>query len=131
MLGVPHLIAQDGTTPLYFAALNGHLDIVRLLLDRSANVDAAWKVSEVWLRARGRQGVWWGVRGATRSQVPHTGHTHRLPSAIPPGRLHHPSASSTGSLSSAHAHGLTSGQVRMPRPQALLPTHDHMPGIPH
>ena len=46
MLGVPHLIAQTGSTPLYIAAQNGHLDIVRLLLDRSANVDAANKVSE-------------------------------------------------------------------------------------
>ena len=55
MLGVPPLVAQDGRTPLYVAAEKGHLEIVRHLLDQSANVDAATKVSEGWLRAWGRQ----------------------------------------------------------------------------
>ena len=32
---------KDGGTPLYLAASHGHLDIVRILVDRFANVDAA------------------------------------------------------------------------------------------
>ncbi len=32
--------AQDGYTPLYVAALNGHLECMRLLLDRGEDKDA-------------------------------------------------------------------------------------------
>ena len=44
--GGPHFIWQDGRTPLYLAAGRGHAECVKLLLDGSANVDAADKVSE-------------------------------------------------------------------------------------
>ena len=46
MLGEPCLVAQDGRTPLLMAARNGQLDCVMLLLNISANVHAANKVSK-------------------------------------------------------------------------------------
>ena len=59
--------AQNGWTPLYLAAFNGHEGVVRLLLDSKAAVDIADKVGGViwvlgWLRylclgqTRGRLG---------------------------------------------------------------------------
>ena len=33
--------------PLQFAAQGGHTEIVKLLLDRGANIDATWKVNEM------------------------------------------------------------------------------------
>jgi hypothetical protein len=46
-LEVSHtLCLQDGWTPLHRAAWNGHEDVVVLLLDRGANVDAANRVSD-------------------------------------------------------------------------------------
>ena len=35
-----HWSVQDGLTPLYLAVQNGHLEIVRLLLDAKAGTDA-------------------------------------------------------------------------------------------
>ncbi len=39
----PHIF-QDGFTGLYLASEKGHLEVVRLLLDKGANVDAANQV---------------------------------------------------------------------------------------
>ena len=36
---------QGGATPLYFASLNGHVAVVRLLLERRAGVNICGKVS--------------------------------------------------------------------------------------
>jgi ankyrin repeat protein len=38
--------AQDGRTSLIQASIGGYLDLVRLLLDRGASVNAADKVAE-------------------------------------------------------------------------------------
>ena len=32
---------EDGSTPLFIASQNGHLEVVRLLCDASANIDYA------------------------------------------------------------------------------------------
>jgi ankyrin repeat protein len=42
---------QTKTSPLYIAAQLGHLDVVRLLLDRGANKDAANNVGALMDRA--------------------------------------------------------------------------------
>ena len=43
--------AQDGVTPLNFAACDGHEGVVRLLLDSKAAVDTASKVGGViWVQ---------------------------------------------------------------------------------
>ena len=39
------LASQNGLTPLYMASYVGHLPIVKLLVERGANVDAADKVA--------------------------------------------------------------------------------------
>ena len=36
---------QDGGTPLYVAAAGGHMDTVKLLLDKGANTEVTDKVS--------------------------------------------------------------------------------------
>ena len=38
--------AQDGATPLYVAALNGHVEVATLLVIRGAVVNAKAKVSD-------------------------------------------------------------------------------------
>ncbi len=42
-------VLQDGWTPLFVAAQNGHLEVVRLLLDKGANMEAANNVGAVRL----------------------------------------------------------------------------------
>ena len=37
---------QDGNTALHWAAHNGHIGVVRLLLDRHANIEAVPNVSQ-------------------------------------------------------------------------------------
>ena len=39
---------QDGATALYFAAQNGHLRVVELLIAAKAQVDIQLKVSSTW-----------------------------------------------------------------------------------
>ena len=61
LLGESHLIAQDGWTPLIESACKGHLECAQLLLDRSANIDAASKVR--MMRGEGRGRMMGGWRG--------------------------------------------------------------------
>jgi hypothetical protein len=53
--------AQDGATPLYAAAQNGHVEVATLLVIRGAVVDAKTKVSD------GAKVVCGGVGKVTRS----------------------------------------------------------------
>ncbi len=39
-------VCQDGWTPLHGASYGGHIEVVRLLLDRGADVQAQEMVSE-------------------------------------------------------------------------------------
>jgi ankyrin repeat protein len=41
------VIRQDGATPLYASAQNGHLEVCKLLLDKGADVNKANNVSTV------------------------------------------------------------------------------------
>ena len=41
--------AQDGSTPLHFAADNGHVEVARLLINHKANVNAVNKVPSSYL----------------------------------------------------------------------------------
>jgi hypothetical protein len=43
---------QEGSTPLWFAALHGHFEVVRLLVEKGAEVDRANNVR----RRRARRG---------------------------------------------------------------------------
>ena len=38
-------VLQDGQSPLYTSCLNGHLDVVKTLIEAGANIDQADKVS--------------------------------------------------------------------------------------
>ena len=38
------IITQDGRTPLFFASFNGHLPVVRILLEKGAGVNICDKV---------------------------------------------------------------------------------------
>ena len=38
-------VLQDGRSPLYMASQEGHLDVVKTLIDAGANIDQAEKVS--------------------------------------------------------------------------------------
>jgi ankyrin repeat protein len=42
---------QDGVTGLHIAAKYGHMEVVRLLMDRGASVDAAMQVRKALARA--------------------------------------------------------------------------------
>ena len=42
---VVYHIQQDGTTPLYIAALNGHIEVLKYLVSCGAVIDKADKVS--------------------------------------------------------------------------------------
>ena len=48
------LFVQDGTTSLKTATQKGHLDVIKLLLDRGANIDPVDRVSYnfemIWVR---------------------------------------------------------------------------------
>ena len=39
------LLDKDGATPLMYAAMGGHLDVVQLLVERGTNIDAQDKKS--------------------------------------------------------------------------------------
>jgi ankyrin repeat protein len=41
------VIHQDGATPLYVAAQNGHLEVCKMLLDKGADVGKGMNVSTV------------------------------------------------------------------------------------
>ena len=49
--------AQDGRTPLYKAAINGHVEIAQMLMEKGANIEATTKVQLVtnvyWLMTHG------------------------------------------------------------------------------
>ena len=42
---LPHFIIQIGYTPLHYAAFNGRTEIVELLIQNGANLDALNKVT--------------------------------------------------------------------------------------
>ena len=57
----------DGTASLHLAAGYGHIEVVRLLLDRGASVNATERVG----------GVGWGViGGCTANTITHVGEMH-------------------------------------------------------
>jgi hypothetical protein len=75
--------AQDGLTPLRWAALYGHLEVVRLLLDRGADKDAKENVRPTRL---GRGAL---RRSAARAASPSwLGPVQPCPRAVPPCTMH-------------------------------------------
>ncbi len=52
---------QYGATPLYMAAQKGHLEVVRLLLDKGANKEAASKVNCWAPHCLYAACVWWAL----------------------------------------------------------------------
>jgi hypothetical protein len=66
-------VLQDGWTPLHIASDNGHLEVVRLLLDQGADMEATIKVGAV-RRWRRLSVGWCQYSGAPRSN----GHSQSL-----------------------------------------------------
>ena len=45
MLKMQTFVLQDGLSPLYISSVNGHLDVVKTLIEAGANINQANKVS--------------------------------------------------------------------------------------
>ena len=93
----PHPLSQDGVTGLYKAAQNGHLEVVRLLLDSRADPNRADEVASLLLPL--------SLRPSLRA---HTGRRTRplhcpLPKR-PPARPHLPHPARAAGAASSHTH---------------------------
>jgi len=66
---------QRGQAPLHRASLSGRKDVVALLLDRGAAVDAKTGVSGT-LRSLGSHGFAWRARGCIELRVKRASHNH-------------------------------------------------------